>query len=133
MMASPARAVLVIVAVAVGSALAGAAVDHAIVLRNPRRFRPLSFDASADAARSRRTEMLQRLSEELALRPDQRAAIDSIMRHTDSLLVDVRLEMQPRVQRVLAESRQAIESRLDSAQRSTFATRQPASTWRLPR
>ena len=133
MMTSPARAVLVIVAVAVGSALAGAAVDHAIVLRNPRRFRPLSLDASAEAARSRRTDMLQRLTEELTLRPEQRAAIDSIMRHTDSLLVDVRLEMQPRVQRVLDESRHAIESRLDSTQRATFATRQPARTWRLPR
>ena len=132
MIASPARAVLVIVAVAVGSALAGAAVDHAIVLRNPRRFRPLSFDASTEAARSRRTDMLQRLTEELTLRPEQRTAIDSIMRHTDSLLVDVRLEMQPRVQRVLDESRRAIESRLDSAQRATFAARQPARTWRLP-
>jgi len=132
MIASPARAALVIVAVAVGSALAGAAVDHAIVLRNPRRFRPLSLDAGSQAAESRRTAMLARLTDELTLRPDQRAAIDSIMRHTDSLLADVRLEMQPRVQHVLDASRQAIESRLDSSQRVTFAARQPARTLRLP-
>lgn len=132
MIASRSRAVLVIVAVAVGSALAGAAVDHAIVLHNPRRFRPLPFGGNAQAAESRRTEMLERLTSELALRPDQRSAIDSIMRRTDSVLRDVRLEMQPRVQRVLDESRKQIESRLDSGQRVTFAARQPARTWRLP-
>jgi len=132
MIASPARAILVIVAVAIGSALAGAAVDHAIVLRNPRRFRPLSFDATSDAARSRRTDMLQRLTEELTLRPDQRAAIDSIMRRTDSVLRDVRLEVQPRVQHALDDSRHQIESHLDSSQRASFRARQPARHWRIP-
>ena len=132
MMASRSRAVLVIIAVAIGSALAGAAVDHAIVLHNPRRFRPVPFGGSAQAAESRRNEMLERLTRELALRTDQRSAIDSIMRHTDSVLRDVRLEMQPRVQKVLDESRRQIEARLDSGQRVTFAARQPARTWRLP-
>ena len=131
-MASRTRAVLVIVAIVVGSALAGAAVDHAIVLRNPRRFRPVPFGSTARAAETRRSDMLKRLTDELSLRPDQRAAIDSIMQHTDSLLRDVRLETQPRVQKVLDESRKQIESRLDASQRATFAARQPARSWRLP-
>jgi hypothetical protein len=133
MITSPSRAALVIVAVVIGSALAGAAVDHAIVLRNPRRFQAGFFVEGTEAAASRRTDMLQRLTEELALRPEQRAAIDSIMRHTDSVLRDVRLDVQPRVQQALDESRRQIESHLDSSQRASFNARQPARHWRLPR
>lgn len=131
-MASRSRAVLIIIAIVVGSALAGAAVDHAIVLHNPRRFRPVPFGGTAKAAESRRTEMLQRLTEELSLRPEQRTAIDSIMQRTDSVLRDLRLETQPRAQKVLDQSRKQIESRLDSGQRAIFAARQPARTWHLP-
>lgn len=131
-MASRTRAVLVIVAIVIGSALAGAAVDHAVVLHNPRRFRPVPFGGTAKAAESRRNDMLERLTEELSLRPEQRAAIDSIMQRTDSVLRDLRLETQPRAQKVLDESRKQIESRLDSGQRATFAARQPARSWHLP-
>ena len=92
----------------------------------------MPFGGTARAAESRRKEMLQKPTEELALRPDQRAAIDSIMQRTDSVLRDLRLETQPRAQKVLDESRQQIESRLDSGQRATFAARQPARTWHLP-
>lgn len=133
MITSPSRAALIIVAVVIGSALAGAAIDHAIVLRNPRRFQRPIFAASSEAAESRRTDMLQRLTDELSLRPEQRAAIDSIMRHTDSVLRDVRLEMQPRVQQALDDSRRQIKGHLDSAQRVNFDARQPAARWRLPR
>jgi hypothetical protein len=125
------RAALVIVAIIIGSALAGAAIDHAIVLRNPRRFRNLPFGGGADAAARRRTDMLARLTGELELRPAQRAAIDSIMLRTDSTLSTLRAEMQPRVQRVLDSSRAEIASRLDSAQRARFAARRPAKHWRM--
>jgi hypothetical protein len=131
MITSPSRAALVIVAVIIGSALAGAAVDHAIVLRNPRRFQPAIFTVGADAARSRRSDMLKRLTDELSLRPEQRAAIDSIMQHTDSVLRDMRAEMQPRVQQALDSSRRQIESHLDSAQRASFHARQPPRHWRI--
>jgi hypothetical protein len=93
MIASPSRAALVIVAVIIGSALAGAAVDHAIVLRNPRRFQSTFLMDGTEAAASRRTDMLERLTDELSLRPHQRAAIDSIMRRTDSVLRELRLEV----------------------------------------
>ena len=132
MIASPSRAALVIVAVIIGSALAGAAVDHAIVLRNPRRFQPTFFMEGTDAAASRRTDMLERLTDELVLRPEQRTAIDSIMRRTDSVLRELRLEVQPRVQQALDESRRQIEGQLDSTQRASFEARQPARRWRIP-
>jgi hypothetical protein len=58
MITSPSRAALIIVAVVIGSALAGAAIDHAIVLRNPRRFQRPFFAAGSESAESRRTDML---------------------------------------------------------------------------
>jgi hypothetical protein len=132
MIASPSRAALVIVAVIIGSALAGAAVDHAIVLRNPRRFQSTFLMEGTEAAASRRTDMLERLTDELSLRPHQRAAIDSIMRRTDSVLRELRLEVQPRVQQALDDSRRQIEGQLDSTQRASFEARQPARRWRIP-
>ena len=132
MIASPSRAALIIVAVVIGSALAGAAVDHAIVLRNPRRFQRSLLATGTEAAESRRTDMLERLTDELSLRPEQRAAIDSIMRRTDSVLRDLRLEVQPRVQQALDDSRHQIEGQLDSTQRASFNARQPARRWRIP-
>jgi hypothetical protein len=132
MIASPSRAALVIVAVIIGSALAGAAVDHAIVLRNPRRFQSTFLMDGTEAAASRRTDMLERLTDELSLRPHQRAAIDSIMRRTDSVLRELRLEVQPRVQQALDDSRRQIEGQLDSTQRASFEARQPARRWRIP-
>jgi hypothetical protein len=107
-------------------------VDHAIVLRNPRRFQPTFFAAGSESAESRRVDMLERLTDELSLRPQQRAAIDSIMRRTDSMLRDVRLDVQPRVQSALDDSRRQIEQQLDSAQRASFNARQPARHWRIP-
>ena len=132
MITSPSRAALIIIAVVIGSALAGAAVDHAIVLRNPRRFGPVFLADGTEEAATRRMNMLERLTNELSLRPEQRAAIDSIMRHTDSVLRDVRLDVQPRVQQALDDSRRQIESHLDSAQRASFNARQPARRWRIP-
>ena len=92
----------------------------------------MPFGGTAQAAETRRSEMLERLTDELSLRADQRIAIDSIMQHTDSLLRELRIETQPRVRKVLEESRRQIESRLDSGQRVTFAARQSARNWRLP-
>jgi Spy/CpxP family protein refolding chaperone len=126
------RAALVIVAIVIGSAIAGAAIDHAVMLHNPRRFRPVApFGSGPGAAARRRDDMLARLTKELDLAPAQRAAIDSIMQHTDSALRAVRLETQPQVQRILDSSRARISSRLDSAQRDRYAKRRPASHFRL--
>lgn len=125
------RAALVIVAVVIGSALAGAAIDHALMLRYPRRFRAAPLGGGPDAAARRRDDMLARLTRELTLQPAQRAAIDSIMRRTDSALREVRMQTQPQVQRILDGSRREIAGRLDSAQRARYVARQPATHWRL--
>lgn len=115
------RAGLVIASVAIASAIAGAAIDRALIVQRshgpdvPRR----SFQEQEDR---RRTDMLDRMSRDLSLTAAQRAGLDSVFRRTDSLLRAIRRETQPRVQQVFQRSREEINARLDSAQRAKFAT-----------
>lgn len=119
------RAALVILAIALGSALAGAGIDHAFLARGPRRGGGRGGPGSAtpgEAAR-RRADMLGRMTRELGLSAAQRAGIDSVMQRTDSALRVVRAEMQPRLRQIFESSRAEITARLDSAQRVKFAKR----------
>jgi hypothetical protein len=68
----------------------------------------------------RRQDMLERMSKDLDLSTAQRAGIDSVLQRTDSALMSVRLETQPRVQRILETSRGEIRARLDTEQRKKF-------------
>jgi hypothetical protein len=116
-----ARAAIVVGAVAVGSALAGVAIERVTTHHHgPRRGPPGGVASPAQDAR-RRQEMLDRMSRDLGLRPEQRAGIDSIMQRTDSALRAVRSEMQPRVTTILDRSRDEIGARLDSTQRAKYA------------
>ncbi len=128
-----ARAVAVIAAIAVGSALAGAGIDRWVESHSPRHARggggggggggALVGNSSPEASARRRREMLERMSKDLDLTPVQRAGIDSVMQRTDSALRAVRGEMQPRLKQIFDGSRAAIAARLDSAQRVKFAQR----------
>jgi Spy/CpxP family protein refolding chaperone len=118
------RAALIIAAIAIGSAIAGAGIDRWAMSQRPRRERggpPGS--ATPEIAARRRAQMLDRMSRDLSLTPAQRVAIDSIMQRTDSALREVRAEMQPRLTRIADSSRAAITARLDPAQRVEFAKR----------
>ena len=117
---SRARAALIIAAIVVGSAIAGAGIDRWVVMHAPRR-RPPSTLTPEEAAK-RRAEVLDRMTKNLALTPAQRVGIDSIMQRTDSSLRVVRGETQPRVQKILESSRAEIATRLDSAQKVKFAS-----------
>jgi hypothetical protein len=117
------RAGLVIGAVAIASAIAGAAVDRAVLMRRPtvggggrRGGPPAEFEAR------RRKDMLDGLTRELSLSAAQRAGLDSIFQRTDSSLRAIRRETQPRFQQVFEQSRVEINARLDSTQRAKFAT-----------
>ena len=114
------RAGLVIGAVAVASGIAGAAIDRAALAR--RAPRPESGRRrSSDWEGRRRTDMLDKLTRELALTPAQRAGIDSIFQRTDSSLRAIRHESQPRIQQVFERSGAEVNARLDPAQREKFA------------
>jgi Spy/CpxP family protein refolding chaperone len=116
------RAALVIAAIVVGSALAGAAADRMFLARGHGGRGGSSRSASngGNDAR-RRAEMLDRMTRDLNLSTAQRSGIDSVMQRTDSALRAVRGEMQPRLRQIFDSSRAQIASRLDSTQRAKFA------------
>lgn len=124
MTSSRLRAAIIIGLIAVCSGLAGAAVERSIIQRVivPRRPPPLAgasrFTPEADTRR--RSDMLDRMTKDLELTTTQREGIDSVMHHSDSLLRVIRLEMQPRLEQVLANSRSAIDSRLGPEQRVKY-------------
>lgn len=114
-----ARAVLVVGAIAIASAIAGAAVDRSLVVRRAHHGgRPGAATPAQDARR--RADMLSRMERDLSLTAPQRVAVDSIFQHTDSALRGIRREMQPRVRQILEQSRGEIAARLDTAQRRRF-------------
>ncbi|MDB4879620.1 MAG: hypothetical protein JWL60_1066 [Gemmatimonadetes bacterium] len=117
------RAGLVIGAIAIASAVAGAVIDRTFLVHPPRRGgRGGGSGVSAtDHEARRRAGMLDRLGRDLALTPAQRLAVDSVIQRTDSSLRVIRGEMQPRIAQVLERSRGEISARLDSAQREKFA------------
>ncbi|HEY2067292.1 MAG TPA: hypothetical protein VGG84_15160 [Gemmatimonadaceae bacterium] len=118
------RAGLVIGAIVIGSALAGAGVDHALAPRSRRGHGGPPGSTPAQQAK-RRQDMLERMTKELDLSTAQRAGIDSVLQRTDSALLKVRLETQPRVQHILESSRSEIRARLDTEQRKKFETLGP--------
>jgi Spy/CpxP family protein refolding chaperone len=116
------RAGLVIGAVVIASAIAGAAIDRSLLMRRPamrpdggRRGPPQALE------QGRRTAMLDRMTKELELTPAQRAGIDSIFQRTDSSLRAIRRESQPRIQQIFERSTVEVNARLDSTQRVKFA------------
>jgi len=117
------RAGLVIGAVAVASAIAGAAIDRALVVRNRPQGRGGSRGGppSASEEAGRRAGMLDKMTKELSLTSAQRAGLDSIFQRTDSSLRSIRRATQPQIQQVFEQSRRDIDARLDSTQRAKFA------------
>lgn len=118
------RAGLVIGAVVIASAIAGAAIDRSLMMRRrggdaDRRGPPQALE------QRRRTDMLDRMTKDLSLTPAQRAGLDSIFQRTDSSLRAIRRETQPRLQQVFQRSKAEVNARLDPAQREKFAKMRP--------
>lgn len=122
------RAALIIAAIIIGSAIAGAGLDRVLLTRGARHYRgggQRSGEMPPELTAQRRAAMLERMTKDLNLTPPQRAAIDSIMQRTDSALRIVRGEMQPRLTQIFDGSRAEISARLDSTQREKFKRRPP--------
>jgi hypothetical protein len=119
------RAGLVIAAVVVASAIAGAAIDRNVVMRHARQggggFGGRGGPPPPEMEARRRTYMLDRMTKELSLTPPQRAGLDSVFQRTDSSLRAIRREMQPRLKQVFESSRAEMNARLDSTQRQKLA------------
>jgi Spy/CpxP family protein refolding chaperone len=119
------RAALVIAAIVIGSALAGAALDRLLLSHAPRHGRAPGSQPTPEQDAKRRQETLDRMTRDLDLSAAQRVGIDSVMQRTDSALRVVRGEMQPRLRQIFDASRAEITSRLDSAQRVKYAKLKP--------
>ena len=126
------RAGLVIGAVVIASAIAGAAIDRSVVMhRSPRVVGAMGGGpggGGGDGRRPmpeqqeqrRRVQMLDKLTKELSLSIVQRAGLDSIFQRTDSELRAIRRATQPQIQQVFERSHQEVYARLDSTQRVKF-------------
>jgi hypothetical protein len=110
----------VVGAIAIASAIAGAAIDRSFLVRPPRRGPRPGGPSTPEQDARRRAEMLERITKDLALTPAQRLAVDSVFVRTDSSLRAIRGEMQPRIQQALERSRADIAARLDAGQRVKF-------------
>ena len=127
MIAPTLRAGLVIGALVIASAIAGAAIDRSMLARRgpPRGGGDGGRRSYQEQEDHRRTDMLDRLTKELSLTAPQRAGLDSIFQRTDSSLRAIRRETQPRIQQVFERSKAEVDARLDAAQREKFAKMRP--------
>ena len=114
------RAILVVGAIAIASAIAGAAIDRSFLVHPPRRSSRPGGASTPQQDAKRRADMLERITKDLALTPAQRLAVDSVFVRTDSSMRAIRAEMQPRIRQTLEHSRADIAARLDSTQRVKF-------------
>ena len=129
MISSRLRAGLVIAAIVVGSAIAGAAIDRSVMThKRPDRASNGGGGGGGRGGRptpeqevKRRQDMLDRMARDLSLTSAQRAGLDSIFQRSDSEFRAIRREMQPKLQAVFESSRNEINARLDSTQRVKFA------------
>ena len=127
------RAGLVIALIVACSAIAGAALERTLMPhgyggRGARGDGPgpgpqgRSGGHGPEGDQRRRASMLDRMSKNLDLTPVQRAGIESVMKTTDSSLRLIRVEMQPRLEKVFQASREQIRARLTADQRTKFDT-----------
>jgi hypothetical protein len=123
----------VLCVLALGSGLAGAAVDrmvlraHAAPLAFPdTAFHPIESILRSPTAADRQAIRAE-LTQQLHLTPAQADTIDSIMNRRSGEFRALREEMRPRVQRLVDEVHGSIERVLTPEQRVRFRRMQPTS------
>jgi hypothetical protein len=125
-------AALTLVAVALASALAGAAVDRAYMRRSTRivgdtAFHPLSSALRTPSDADRR-QIRAELSTALDLTPTQERLIDSIMTSRSGQFEDLRASIRPRVESLLTNMRADVETVLTPDQRDKYRKLRSAPT-----
>jgi hypothetical protein len=129
-------AVLMLIVVAIGSALGGAAVDRAYMRKTSRivgdtAFHPLSSALRTPSAADRQ-QIRDEMTAALSLTPAQAHVIDSIMTARSGQFEELRSSIRPRVEALLADLRADVEKTLTPEQRERYrklrsATSQPRS------
>lgn len=125
-------AVLVLCALALGSGLAGAAIDrvlvgdHAATVAFPdTAFHPIESILRSPTAAERRAIRAE-LTRQLHLTPAQADTIDSIMNRRSGEFRALRESIRPRVQQLVDTVHASIEQVLTPTQRAQFRRMQPA-------
>lgn len=123
--ASRTMAALSLVAVAVGGVLGGVAIDRLLLLPrvalSPDRVRPAGGGSGTGAPMgARRRFMVDRMTEELGLTPEQRMQLDSIVGRRLEAMRGVREQFRPQVQGMLDSARQDLDRILTPEQRARF-------------
>jgi Spy/CpxP family protein refolding chaperone len=126
-------AVVVLCVIALGSGLAGAALDR-LALRadaSPIAFPDTSFHPIESILRSPtaadRRAIRAELTRQLHLTPAQADTIDSIMNRRSGEFRALREEMRPRVQQLVDDVHASIERVLTPEQRAQFRRMQPTA------
>lgn len=116
------RAAVIVALIVVSSAIVGAAIERTVIhaRRRPPQGQGGPPRGSAESEARRRNGMLDRMTKDLSLTPEQRVAIDSIMQRTDSSMRVIRGEMQPRIESVFVASRANMRARLSPEQQAKF-------------
>jgi hypothetical protein len=131
-----ATAIGVIIAVAIASALAGAAMDRTYVKRSMRfvgdtGYHPISSILRAPTGAERK-QFRTELAEALALTPEQSRVIDSITASHVGQFDELRSMMRPRIEGLVNTVRTDIEKVLTPAQRTMYRQLQGRSTTAPP-
>ena len=124
-------AIVVLCALALGSALAGVAVDRMLLRPTPRAvafpdtgFHPIESILRSPTDADRRA-IRRELTQQLNLTPTQADTIDSIMNRRSGEFRALRAELRPRVQGLVDSVHASIEQVLTPAQRELFRRLQP--------
>ncbi len=131
-------AVIVLCALALGSGLAGVAIDRTVLLpAGPLvTFPDTSFHPIESILRSPteadRQAIRAELTKKLHLTPSQADTIDSIMNRRSGEFRALRAEIRPRVQGLVDSVHASIEQVLTPAQRELFRRMQPGDTSTQP-
>jgi hypothetical protein len=125
-------AIVTIVVVAIGAALAGAAADRAYVRQSMRLFGDTSFHPISSALRTPSDADRQRYRTELAtalsLTADQARVVDSILDQRAGQFEALRRDIRPRVDSLVTAVRRDIDAVLTPAQRDRYRALQGTSS-----
>ena len=125
-------AVVTLLLVAAGAALAGAAIDRAYVHRSMRFVGDTTFHPISSALRTPsdadRKQYRAELGSALSLTAEQSHAVDSILDQRASQFEALRSAIRPRVDSLVAAVRHDIDAVLTPAQRDRYRALQGAPT-----
>ena len=117
-------AILTLLVLVAGSALAGAAVDRAYAHKTARIVGDTAFHPLSSALRSPSDADRKQIGEEmtaaLTLTPEQSRIIDSIMSHRSGQFEELRQSIRPRVESLLGDLRADVEKVLTPEQRDKY-------------